>query len=210
MTTQEIMDKQAKFETELATALEASKVIAPGTPEFDEAYTRYLTAKTGIARIPDEIAAAKLIENAEAIKTAGDTVAEALTQLIEGLKVADLLGTPVIALRYYRVVKVVEGKPDEVSTGTVFNPIMKLASAKGSKKSGAGRTVIIDGTGDKLSLTKFVLNTATEAEKASPEYKYPHTRVDSKPKFEEYCKAHSLTGYAYELPGTTETTPEAS
>lgn len=212
MTIQEIEAKKVQLETEQATALEAAKVLTPATPEFDEAYGRYLAAKAGIARIPDEIAKAKLIENAEAIKVAGNTVAEAVTQLVDGLKVSELLGTDVIALRYFRVVTPAsEGVEASVSTGVVFNPILKLSGGKGgTKKEGAGRTIVVDSAGERLSLTKFVLATCSEAEKASPEFKYPHAQVNTKPKFEAYCQAHSLTGYTYELPGKAQAEPEAS
>ena len=212
MTIQEIQAKQAQMEVEQNTALEAAKTLTPATPEFDEAYGRYLAAKAGIARIPDEIAKAKLTENAEAIGTAGNTVAEAITQLVEGLKVEDLLGTAVIALRYFRVVTpATEAAEAKISTGVVFNPIMKLSTSKGGgKKTGMGRTIIVAADGSRLSLTKFVLATATEAEIASVEYKYPHVLVATKPKFEEYCTAHNLTGYSHELPGKAETEVEAS
>lgn len=191
----EVEAKQTTLNAEMSTALEAAKVLTPATPEFDEAYSRYLAAKASIAKIPDEIAAAKLSENADAIKIAGVQVADAIAQLIDGLKVAELLGKPVEALRY---AVDAEGK-----SLVVFNPIIKVKSSGAKKGKGTGRTVIVDAQGDKWSLTKFVLENATEAEKdANNEafLKYPHTAVDTKPKFEKFCEAHSLTGFIYELP----------
>jgi hypothetical protein len=70
--------------------------------------------------------------------------------------------------------------------------------------------MIVSPDGSKLSLTKFVMTHATEAEKASAEYKYPHTRVDSKPKFEEFCTAHALSGYIYETPSKAQAQESAS
>lgn len=202
MTVTEVEAKQKTLEAEMATALEAAKVLTPATPEFDEAYSRYLSAKASIAKIPDEIAAAKLAENAEAIATAGASVAEAITQLCDGLKVADLLGKPVEALRFAIDA---EGK-----ALVVFNPVIRVAAARKKGVKGAGRTVIIDPAGEKWSLTKFVLEHATDAEKATPEYKYPHSQVATKPKFEAFCEAHKLTGYTYELPSAGADETEAS
>lgn len=196
----EVETKKTTLEAEMATALEAVKVLTPATPEFDEAYTRYLGSKASLAKIPDELIAAKLSENSEAIAVAGTQIADAIAQLAAGLKIEELLGTPLIALRY---------AVDAEGKGlVVFNPIMKLKSTTGAKGKGTGRTVIVDSAGERLSLTKFVLAHATEAEKSSPDYKYPHTRVDSKPKFEEFCKAHSLTGCTYEV-ASNEPTAEA-
>jgi hypothetical protein len=71
---------------------------------------------------------------------------------------------------------------------------------KGERKVSAGHTKVVSPDGSKLSLTKFVMANATDAEKSSPAYKYPHTRVDSKPKFDQFCESHGLTGYVYEVP----------
>ena len=199
MTVTEVQNKETALQAEMDTALEAAKVLTPATPEFDEAYSRYLAAKASIAKIPDEIAAAKLAENADAIKVCATQVAEAIGQLVDGLKVADLVGVPVTALRY--------AIDAEGNALVVFNPVIKVRAAGGKATKTAGRTVIVDPNGEKWSLTKFVLAHATDAEKASPEYKYPHTQVATKPKFDAFCEAHSLTGYTHELP-TGE--PEAS
>ena len=202
MTVVEIQAKQASLEAEQNTALEAAKVLTPATPEFDEAYQRYLSAKAAIAKIPEEIAKAKQAENAEAIAQCATQIGEALVQLIEGLKVAELLGTPVIALIY--------ALDADNTPLVVFNPIIKQKATGPSagKGKGAGRTVVVDPNGEKWSLTKFVIAHATEAEKLTPEYKYPHTRVDTQPKFEAFCTEHSLTGYTYETaPSATEGTP---
>jgi len=201
MTVTEVEAKKTNLETELTTALAAAKVLEPATPEFDEAYGRYLTAKAAIAKIPDEIASAKLAENADAIKSASATVAEGITQLLEGLKVAELLGKPVIALAYHRAVNA----DGTISTGVNFNPTVhiKASGPKVAKEAkGAGHTMIVGPDGARLSLTKFVLTNATDAEKASPEFKYPHTRVDSRPKFDAFVASHNLTGYTYETPTT--------
>jgi len=198
----EIATKETSLNAELSTALEAAKVLTPATPEFDEAYSRYLSAKAMLAKLPDELAAAKLSDNKEAIDVCGTQVATGITQLIDGLKVADLTGTPITALRYFTDA---EGKHS-----VVFNPVT-VVKAKGTgtaRTPGSGRTVIVDSAGERLSLTKFVLAHATEAEKLTPEYKYPHSQVATKPKFEAFCAAHSLTGFTYETAPAT--TPEAS
>lgn len=204
MTIVEVEAKKTNLEAEMATALEAAKVLTPATAEFDDAYGRYLAAKANLFKIPEEIAKAKTAENAGAISAAGDTTAEAITQLVDGLKVADLLGVPVIALRY---TVDAAGK-----AGVIFNPIVKVKAAGGGTKRtpGTGRTVIVDPEGNRLSLTKFVLAYATDAEKATPEYKYPHGQVDSKPKFEAFCLAHSLTGFTYETASNAPAEVEAS
>lgn len=206
MTVIEVEQKRTQLEAEMQTALTAAKVLVPATPEFDEAYSRYLNAKAGIAKIPDEIAKAKLAENAEAINAAGATVAEAIAQLVEGLKVAELIGSPVIALRYYRTVSKDEAGNEKVSTGVAFNPVTQL-KAKGAPKEakGHGRTIIIAPDGSKLSPTKFVLQSRTKEETdaaAAKEHDYPHTFVDTKPKFDAWCVAHNLTGYIYEVPAS--------
>ena len=199
MNLQEIEVKEKQLVVEMTTALEAAKVLTPATPEFDEAYTRYLASKASIAKIPTEIAAAKVAENAVAIAAAEVTVAEAVAKLLEGLKVADLIGEPVIALRYYRIVKTDEAGVETVSTGAKFNPTA-VSKKTGARKPGTGRTTVVSADGTKQSLTKFVLEHATAEEAASDEYKYPHTQVDSKPKFEKFCESHKLTGFTYQLP----------
>jgi len=192
-TVQEVEAKKVKLEADMATALVAAQALVPATAEFDEAYSRYLAAKSAIAKIPYEISKAKLAENATVIATAAGQVAEAIAQLCEGLKVVDMIGAPVTALRY-----AIDAEGKKL---VVFNPVTKLSSTTSKREAkGAGHTVIVDAEGNRLSLTKFVLANATEAEKASPEYKYPHSQVDSKPKFEAFCESHSLTGYVYETP----------
>lgn len=194
MTTAEVQTKETQLQAELATALEAAKVLTPATAEFDEAYGRYLSAKAAIAKIPEELSKAKIAENAVVIATAGTQIADSITQLIDGLKVEEMIGKPVESLRW---AKDAEGK-----AGVAFNPVVKLASTgkKSGASKGAGHTVIVTPEGERLSLTKFVLAHATDAEKASEEYKYPHTRVDTHPKFEQFVKDHNLTGFTYETP----------
>ena len=202
-TIKEIEAKQVTLEAEQTTALEAARVLTPATPEFDEAYSRYLGAKAAIAKIPDEIAVAKLAENKAQIDAAAITVTEGITQLVNGLNVADLLGKTVISLRYFRVVSTDEAGVETVSTGTVFNPVTKVSTkgtGTGTGKS-AGRTVVVDPEGNRLSLTKFVLAHATDSEKTegSEDYiKYPHTAIDTRPKFDKFVAGHSLTGFTYE------------
>lgn len=192
----EVEAKKTSLDAELATALEAAKVLTPATPEFDEAYGRYLSAKAALAKIPDEVAAAKQSENAEAIAQCATQIAEAVKQLVEGLKVAELLGVPVKSLRY-----VVD---DEGKLKVTFNPVVVVkATGAGKGHKAGGHTTILTPEGEHLSLTKFVLAHATEEEKATPEYKYPHAQVDSQPKFTKFCEAHSLTGFVYEMPSTS-------
>jgi len=202
LTVIEVEAKQVKLEAEMSTALVAAQALTPATAEFDEAYGRYLKAKAEIAKIPDELSKAKIAENSAVIATAGAQVADAIQQLVTALDVEKLVGTPVIALRY---------AVDAEGKGlVVFNPITRVASA-GSKREakGTGHTVIVDPEGNRLSLTKFVLANATDDEKASDAFKYPHTQADSKPKFDAFCEAHGLTGFVYELPGKA-TEAEAS
>jgi len=193
MTVLEVNQKQEKLELELTTALEAAKVLTPATPEFDDAYGRYLGAKAAIAKIPAELAAATKAEHTDAIKADGVTMAQSIKQLIDGLGIEAKLGEPVKKLVY-----------DVFESGPVvsFNPTVKIKAAGGKREpKEGGRTVAQAPDSTTQSLTKFVLEHATEAEKASPEYKYPHGVVSSKPKFEAFCAAHGLTGYAYVTPG---------
>lgn len=208
MTIVEIEAKKTTLESALTTALEAAKVLTPATPEFDEAYGRYLSAKSSLAKIPDEIAAAMRIEHKAAIDADAVVAADAIYQLIEGLKVADKLGVPVVALRYYRVERTdAEGKVS-VEQGAVFNPVAAKATPKGERKGkGAGHTQVVTPEGERLSLTKFVLANATEEDKASDKFKYPHSFVDSKPKFDSFCESHSLVGFTYETPAVAAETP---
>jgi len=197
MTVLEVNQKQAKLQAEMATALEAAKVLIPATPEFDEAYGRYLGAKSGLAKIPTELAVATKAEHADAIKADGVTMAQSIKQLIDGLGIDAKLGEPVKKLVY----DVFESGP-----AVTFNPTVTVRATKAGKgepKAG-GRTVAKLPDGSTMSLTKFVLEHATEAEKASPEYKYPHGVVSSKPKFEAFCAVHGLTGYEYVIPGKAE------
>lgn len=193
-TVSEVKTKETTLNTEIATQLEAIKVLTPATPEFDEAYTRYLTSKASLAKIPDEIAQALLAENADAIAVVATQTADAIVQLVTGLKVNDLIGCEVTALRMYT--------DSDNKKHVVFNPVTVIkASGKRSEKS-QGRTVITDSEGNSQSLTKFVLAHATEDEKLTDAYKYPHVRVATKPKFDEFCESHNLTGFNYILPSS--------
>lgn len=201
MTVIEVEQKKVQLETELGTALEAAKVLVPATPEFDEAYSRYLASKAALAKIPDELFKAKVEQNKDALHAAGVTIANAIRELEQGLGVENLLGQPVIAANYYRLVSVDNEGNEQVSTGCVFNPVIVKAKAKeaGTSKGGK-RTKIVAPDGTAYNLTKFVLAFATEEEKNSPEFRYPHGQVDTKPKFDAFCTAHNLTGYVYSRP----------
>jgi len=192
-----ITEKQVKLEAELATALEAAKALTPATPEFDEAYGRYLAAKAGIAKIPDEIASAKKTENADAIRADGSAIAEGIKQLLGGLKTAEKLGEPVISVVWAQGATGIDGAVP--APQVVFNPKKVAKSSGGTRKAGAGRTTITQPDGESISLTKFVL--AHAGEEAG---KYPHALVDTKPKFEEFCTKHGLSGYTYSRPGAEE------
>ena len=198
VTVAEITEKQVKLEAELNTALEAAKALTPATPEFDEAYGRYLAAKAGIAKIPDEIATAKRAENADAIKADGVAIAEGIKQLLDGLKTTEKLGEPVISVVWTQGATGVDGVVP--APQVVFNPKKQVKSSGGTRKVGAGRTTITQPDGETISLTKFVLANASEEEAG----KYPHTLVDTKPKFEEFCTKHGLSGYTYQRPGGEE------
>ena len=210
----EVNQKEQNLKTTIETTLLAVKSLIPATPEFDEAYTRYLTAKSELTHIPELLQQAKLSENSDKIKSAGLTIAEGIKKLIEGLGVKELLGSDVLTLNYH--VETVKGSTDAQGVVTadsfksvvVFNPKTIVKSTTGKADKSAAKTDS-DKTGHNtivntnvtpnvtLSLTKFVNLTATEAEKLTAEYKYPHTRVDSLPKFNEYIKSHNLTGYTY-------------
>jgi len=206
MTIAEVEAKQVTLEATIATALEASKALSPGTAEFDEAYGRYLSAKSSLAKIPGELAIAKQAEHAEAIKADCITIGAAIRELVVGLGLADKLGEPVVSVVWTQGAAGADGiVPEPV---VKVNPKVTVKSSGGKREVKAGgHTMIGYPDGTQQSQTKFVLEFATEAEKASPEYKYPHTRVDSKPKFEVFCTAHNLTGYTYNTPGKEEAEP---
>lgn len=199
MTVIEVNEKETRLQTEMSTALEASKVLEPGTPEFDEAYSRYLESKNALVKIPEERQKALQAENAEKIAEAAKVVGDAVIELCTQLGVEALLGTPVIA---YRMAKDSEGK-----IISVFNPITKVTTT--GKKTGTrkGHTIIVTPEGERLSLTKFALSQMSESQKTegSEDYvKYPHSLVDTKPKFDAFCESHNLTGYVYERPSDSE------
>jgi len=198
VTVAEISEKQGKLEAELATALEAAKALTPATPEFDEAYGRYLAAKAGIAKIPEEIVSAKRAENADAIKADGVAIGEGIKQLLDGLKTAEKLGEPVISVVWTQGATGIDGVVPAPQVN--FNPKTVIKSSGGTRKAGAGRTTIMQPDGESTSLTKFVLAYASEEEAG----KYPHVMVDTKPKFEEFCTKHGLVGYQYVRPGGAE------
>jgi hypothetical protein len=205
MTVIEVESKKAQLTIEMGTALEASKALQPGTSEFDGAYERYFTAKNALAKIPEELQKAKIEENAGAIKVAGNQVAEATEQLIAALNIESLIGAPVIAANYYRIASKDEQGNPTVSKGVIFNPVTpKRALASETKReSKAGHTMIVAPDGTRLSLTKFAAQYATNEEKVRATFKTgftPHALVDTKPKFDAFCTAHSLTGYTYEIP----------
>lgn len=192
MTVIEVEAKMKALELEQTQALEVAKLLTPATAEFDEAYQRYLSAKASILKIPDERSKAKLEENADAIKVAQGQFSEAIVKLAEGLKIEELIGKPLTALRF-----AIDSEGVKI---VVFNPVTTVRATSGSKGKGAGHTQIVDSQGNVESLTKFVKRTMTDAESGTDAFKYPHTRVDTKPKFDAYCEAHSLTGLTYQLP----------
>jgi hypothetical protein len=192
LTLQEIEAKELQLKSEMVAALEETKGKKPASAEFDAAYGKYLTAKANLAKIPAELTKAKTEANSGALLTVGATVSDAITQLIVGLKVAELLGEPVKVVRY--------SIGDDGKPSVRFNTTASTPKVKGERKVGNGHTQIVAPDGTKQSLTKFVLAHATDAEKASKEYKYPHTQADSKPKFDAFCASHNLTGFLYETP----------
>lgn len=195
MTIQEVEQREKQLQSEMTVALQAAKVLKPATAEFDEAYGRYLAAKANIAKIPAELARVKLEANSSALATVGATVSDAIAQLVAGLKVAELLGETVKVVRY---------QVNDAGIASVsFNAKGKAPAAKGERKVGNGRTQIAASDGSKQSVTKFVLAHATDAEKSSAAFKYPHTQADSKPKFDAFCASHNLTGFTYEVPEGT-------
>lgn len=213
MTVVEVQTKLAQLEAERDTALAAAKVLTPATPEFDDAYGRYLASKTAIGKIPDELAKAKLSENADAIKAQALVVGETLVKLTTGLKVAELLGSPLTSLRALFTETDVEGV--KVTTCNVaFNPPVAASKPVKAKAEGAAeakelhkRTVIMAPGGAKYNPTKFILTFMPQEEQAKEQAEatakgnkawYPHVLVDSLPKFEAFCKAHNLVGYTYD------------
>lgn len=194
----EVVERQkVELEISMATAIEASKVLSPGSQEFDEVYGRYLRAKADLARIPIRLVEAKLQDNAGAIATAGAAVGEAITNLLVGLKVEDLLITPVMFLTY----GVVEGK-----VIVRFNPITTLAPSHKGEGVGRGRgrggkrPHIISSDGTELTITEFVtpyLTTEEKDPKSSKYVKWPHVCVDSLEKFGTFCKAHQIADGTY-------------
>lgn len=188
-TIKEITEKKSNLEKQMETALGAAKVLKPATAEFDEAYGRYLAAKAQMAKIPSEFAAARMAENADAIKSAGAAIAETITKLCAGLKVADLLGEPVLTVVYSMDA---EGK-----TQVRINPKVRLGATKstiGERKVGQGRVKIVGPDGTEYSLTKFVIAHAPEADRG----KYPHALVATEAKFDVFCTKYKLVGFKYQ------------
>lgn len=197
MTVIEVLEKQKNLENIVMTSLEATKVLEVGTPEFDEAYGMYLGAKSSLAKIPDELASAKKAENSEAIKADSAAIASAVKELVAGLGLAEKLGEPVKSVVWTQGATGDDGIVPEPVVHVNPTVSVKSTGPKSARTPSTGRTVIGYPDGSQKSCTKFVLEFATEVEKATPEYKYPHTRVDSKPKFEAFCTAHNLSGFSY-------------
>jgi len=195
MTVQEIETKKTQLEAELNTALEAAKVLTPATPEFDDAYGRYLGAKAGLAKIPGELAATKRAENANAIKADCAVLADGIGKLVAGMGLEAKLGSPVISVVWTQGAAGIDGV---VPAPVVhINPTVKSVGNKRvpTSSGGSGRARVRCPNGEFTTPTRFVLDHATDAEKASPEYKYPHGLVSTQPKFETFCLAHNLIGY---------------
>ena len=203
MTVVEVETKKTQLEATLKSSLiEASKFV-PGTAEFDEKYALHLSTKGALSKIGEEMAKALEAQNAEAIKAHSVTLAQAIGKLVEGMKVAELVGKPVTALNYYTAA--------DGTVHVVFNPVTHIKSAgtkaSGSGPKGKGHTMIVGPDGTQMSITKFVQSNLTESQKTegSVDYvKYPHTVIDTRPKFDEFCKAHNLVGYKYEIPASVQ------
>ena len=192
MTLIEVEQKQKALQTQGDTAFKNAQKLQSGTAEYDEQYSIYLSAKAAIANIPNELAKARKEANAEGLAAAAKTVSEGIAQLLAGLNVSDLLGE--------RVIKVSWTQLDAAITPDVrFNATTRISPGAKAKDSKGGRTMIVDAQGNRQSCTKFVNATCTAEEKASKDFKYPHTRIDTKPKFDAYCLAHNLTGLEYEV-----------
>jgi hypothetical protein len=197
MTIQEIEAKEKQLQAEMAAALTEAKTAKPATEAFDVTYGKYLAAKGNLAKIPAELAKAKAEANSGALKAVGATVGEAIGKLVEGLKVAELLGEPVKVVRY--IVN------DDGSVTVGFNPTTRLATkgAPRERKAANGHTQVVSPDGTKQSLTKFALAHASDEEKKACTYKTgvtPHVLIDTKPKFDAFCVAHNLSGFVYEVP----------
>jgi len=191
MTLAELDKRAVELQSIIANQLATAQKLQAGSVEFDEAYGGYLASKAELAKMPELKRQAQVAENKVAIDAAGKTVAEAIQKLIAGLKVSELLGEDVKTLRYY-----VE---ESGTVSVIFNPKAMLRPKGKAVKSG-GRTIITDSEGNTTSVTKFVLAHATEAEKASKAFDYPHTQCDTEAKFQDFCVKHNLTGFTYSKP----------
>lgn len=223
MTVQEIEAKKLSYENIVASAPAVHAALVPFSTEFDAFCVTYSDARKALKDTDwDKLIADAFVEaNKEAIAAIGVAIAEAIQSAVDGLEVEKLLGQPVHALTFFRGTSKVTQKDangaDVIVTtldkGIVrFNPTTHVKESGGTKKSSdsaggekKGHTVITGPDGATYSLTKFVVLHATDAEKTEHEREVgstpgkvtPHTRVDSKPKFEKFCASHNLVGYTY-------------
>ena len=217
-TVADVEAKKTELESAMGIAVEALKILIPGTVEYDEVVTRYLGDKAALLKIPDERVAAKVAENHDRIVTAKATLTEAITRAIGTLGLEELIGGPVKTLTYYNVPSKDAQGVATLSSGIVLNPLSEEARRKirarmKAKKDSdeaevkSKRAKIVRPDGTSTSPTQFVKDTlgpegvAAEAQKATDAGNanwYPHTFIDSQAKFEEFCEKYSLVGYTRE------------
>ncbi len=188
----EVQAKQTTLEAQLAELVALVPTLQFGTEEYNAKAEEYLSVRKSLANMPAELAAAQKEANASEINAASAAVAEAITKLVEGLKVAELLGEPVTGLRYFNVASKDDAGVETMSAGVVFNPLTKVPSTRAPKDGGEAtgtRQAVVTASGEKMSKTAFVkaCTTLTAEEQAE---KYPHALVASGPKFEAFLKAH--------------------
>lgn len=197
MTVTEVTERKATLETTMKESQTKLKGLKPFSEEFDTIMAEYLKAKSQLAKIDDEFAKAKADEATNAVKSQCATIAISITKLIAGLEIEKLISEPVRSVVY---VVDSEGK-----ASVTINKVTKLrASGTPGEGKGKGHTKIVDGSGNEHSITGFIKAHATADELKTDAYKYPHTVADTKAKFDEFCKAHNLTGYEYRLPVKTD------
>jgi len=189
MTIAEIEARNTALDGLITEAQNAAKALVVGSSDFDAAYKAYLDLKAEKAAIPAKVAAAKKSENAEKIKKAATDIAGAITQLIAAMKIDDLIGEKLVKLSYNLTT---DEKTAQTVATVLFNPVTRLAST-GKRESGK-RTMIGNPDGTHQSLTAFVKAHAPEADWG----KYPHTLVDTQPKFEAFCTKYGLSGFTYQ------------
>jgi len=201
MTVIEVTERKANLENTVKESQAKLKGLKPFSDDFDKLMSEYLKAKNDLTKIDAEFDKAKIDEAQNAVKEQCITIGTTISKLLEAYKIADLIKEPVKTVVY---VVDSEGK---VSVN--INKITKLASkGTGTGKVGKGHVKIVDAQGQEQSVTAFIKANATAAELTTAAFKYPHTQADTKAKFDEFVKAHNLTGFEYKMPveATTEET----